>query len=205
MPARAIARRGDLPLALHRGGPHFARPARFVVRAACWCLKEQMTKTLCQNQLTDSRRGSEFSNQREDKKMKIRGLVLIMVAVAFSFAPQFVDTSSAQTGAYSAKLISPAAGEVLRPGDTVRVEWVSKLPNIDLRMCEAEVWLSLDGGRSFTARVSPWMDGAAKYFYWTVPNWPTKAAILDIRFGCEQFYPESYAPQPASTFVIARQ
>ena len=137
--------------------------------------------------------------------MKIRGLVLIMVAVALSFAPQFVDTSSAQTGVYSAKLISPAAGEVLRPGDTVRVEWVSKLPNIDLRMCEAEVWLSLDGGRSFTARVSPWMDGAAKYFYWTVPNWPTKAAVLDIRFGCEQFYPESYAPQPASTFVIARQ
>ena len=137
--------------------------------------------------------------------MKIRGLVLIMVAVALSFAPQFVDTSSAQTGAYSARLISPTVGQVLHPGQTVRVEWKSRLPRIDLGACEAEVWLSLDGGRSFTARVSPWMDGAAKYFYWTVPNWPTKAAVLDIRFGCEQFYPESYAPQPASTFVIARQ
>ena len=33
---------------------------------------------------------------------------------------------------------------------------------------------------------------------------PTNAAVLDIRFGCEQWYPESYAPQPASTFVIAK-
>ena len=137
--------------------------------------------------------------------MKIRGLVLIMAAIALSFAPQFVDTSSAQTGAYSAKLISPAAGQVLRPGETVRVEWKSRLPNIDLRTCETEVWLSLDGGRTFTAWISPWMDGRAQYFYWTVPNWPTQAAVLNIHFGCEQVYPESYAPQPASTFVIARQ
>jgi hypothetical protein len=28
--------------------------------------------------------------------------------------------------------------------------------------------------------------------------------VLDIRFGCEVFYPETFAPQPASTFVIAR-
>ena len=136
--------------------------------------------------------------------MKIRGLVLIMVAVALSFAPRFANTSSAQ-GTYSAKLISPAAGQVLRPGETIKVEWISRLPNIDLRMCEAEVWLSLDGGRRFTARISPWMDGSARYFYWTVPNWPTRAAVLDLRFGCEQAYPESYSPQPASTFVIARQ
>ena len=27
---------------------------------------------------------------------------------------------------------------------------------------------------------------------------------MDIRFGCEVFYPETYAPQPASTFVIAQ-
>jgi len=71
--------------------------------------------------------------------------------------------------------------------------------------CEAEVWLSLDGGRTFTAWISPWMDPAGpKYFDWTVPNWPTNAAVVDIRFGCETRYPESYSPQPASTFVIAQ-
>jgi hypothetical protein len=42
-----------------------------------------------------------------------------------------------------------------------------------------------------------------KFFDWTVPNMPTNAAVLDIRFGCEVFYPETFAPQPASTFVIA--
>jgi hypothetical protein len=32
---------------------------------------------------------------------------------------------------------------------------------------------------------------------------PTNAAVMDVRFGCEPGYPESCAPQPASTFVIA--
>ena len=138
--------------------------------------------------------------------MKIRGLVFIMVAVAASFAPQFVDMSSAQTGGYSAKLISPTLGQVVHPGQTVRVEWKSHLPNIDLGACEAEVWLSLDGGRTFVAWVSPYLHPEGpKYFDWTVPKWPTNAAVMDVRFGCEPGYPESYAPQPASTFVIAQQ
>ena len=138
--------------------------------------------------------------------MKIRGLVFIMVAVAASFAPQFVDMSSAQTGGYSAKLISPTLGQVVHPGQTVRVEWKSHLPNIDLGACEAEVWLSLDGGRTFVAWISPYLHPEGpKYFDWTVPKWPTNAAVMDVRFGCEPGYPESYAPQPASTFVIAQQ
>jgi len=135
--------------------------------------------------------------------MKIRGLVLIMVVAAFSFAPHF---SSAQTGSYSALLTSPLAGQVLHPGQVVRVSWKSRLPNVDLGACEAEVWLSLDGGRTFSAWISPWMDPKGPTFFdWTVPNWPTKAAVLDVRFGCEPGYPETCAAQRASTFVIARR
>jgi len=138
--------------------------------------------------------------------MKTRGLLVIMVVMALSFAPRFVDTSSAQTGGYSAKLISPTLGQVVRPGQTVRVEWKSRLPRIDLGACEEEVWLSLDGGRTFATWISPWLSPTGpKYFDWTVPKSPTQAAVLDIRFGCEPGYPESYAPQPASTFVIAQQ
>ena len=136
--------------------------------------------------------------------MKIRGLVLIMVAVALSFTRQFVHTSSAQTGAYSARLISPTVGQVLHPGQQIRVAWKSTLPNINLGACEMEVWLSVDGGRTFTMWISPWLDPNAKYFDWTVPNIPTNAAVLDVRFGCEPGYPETYAPQPGSTFVIAK-
>ena len=47
------------------------------------------------------------------------------------------------------------------------------------------------------------MDPKAQYFYWTVPNLPTNTAVLDIRFGCEGWYPENYAPQPALMFTIA--
>jgi hypothetical protein len=42
-------------------------------------------------------------------------------------------------------------------GQKFRVEWKSKLPLRDVTSCEAEVWLSLDGGRTFIAWISPWM------------------------------------------------
>ena len=66
-----------------------------------------------------------------------------------------------------------------------------------------EVWLSLDGGRTFTMCITPILHPKTTYFDWTVPNTPTNAAVLDVRFGCDGWYPESYSPQPASTFVIA--
>ena len=135
--------------------------------------------------------------------MKTRGFIVTVAAVALIFAPQFVNTSNA-AGTYSARLISPRAGQVLHPGQNVRVQWTSVLPNIDLTQCEMEVWLSLDGGRTFTMCITPILDPKAQFFFWTVPNTPTNAAVMDIRFGCEGWYPESYAPQPASTFVIAK-
>ena len=134
--------------------------------------------------------------------MNTRGLLAAVFAVALSAAPQLINTASA--GTYSAKLISPRVGQVLYPGQHVRVEWKSTLPNINLGACEMEVWLSVDGGRTFTMWISPWLNGKAQSFDWTVPNMPTNAAVMDIRFGCEPGYPESYAPQPASTFVIAK-
>jgi hypothetical protein len=135
--------------------------------------------------------------------MKIRGFIVVLFAVALSVASQFVNNSSAATG-YSSQLISPTAGQILYAGQKIRVEWRSILPPINLGACEMEVWLSLDGGRTFTMLISPWMDPKAQYFYWTVPNTPTTKAVLDIRFGCEPGYPESYAPQPASMFTIAQ-
>ena len=136
--------------------------------------------------------------------MKTRGFIVVLFAVALSLAPQFVNTSSAASG-YSAVLISPTAGQVLYPGQRIRVEWRSALPPINLGPCEMEVWLSLDGGRTFTMEISPWLDPKAQFFYWIVPNTPTKEAVMDVRFGCEPGYPESYAPQPASMFKIAVQ
>ena len=132
--------------------------------------------------------------------MKSRGFVLIMVAMAFAFAPA---KSNGQGGNYAVRLISPVAGQVLYAGQKIMMEWKHTLPNIPLPGCESEVWLSLDGGRTFSKWIT-FLDPRSTSFLWTVPNTPTNAAVLDIRFGCDLHYPESYAPQPASMFTIAK-
>src|SRR5262249_53685348 len=138
----------------------------------------------------------------ESKMKTLAGFVVILFTLAFAIAPQSAPAGG--SGGYSAQLITPRAGQVFYPGQRIRVEWKSVLPNINLGGCEREVFLSLDGGRTFTMWISPWLAPTATYFDWTVPNTPTNAAVMDIRFGCEPGYPESYAPQPASMFVIAK-
>jgi hypothetical protein len=66
-----------------------------------------------------------------------------------------------------------------------------------------EVWLSLDGGRTFQMCITPVLNPTTTYSDRTVPNTPTNAAVVDIRFECEGFYPESYSFQAPSTFVVA--
>ena len=132
--------------------------------------------------------------------MKTRRLLMVTM---FLLAFALVSTEANADSGYSARLISPTAGQVLYPGQKVRVEWRAVLPPMNLAGCEMEVWLSLDGGRTFQSCITPILDPKAQFFYWTVPNIPTNAAVLDIRFGCEPGYPESYAPQRASTFVIS--
>ena len=135
--------------------------------------------------------------------MKTQRFIITLFALTFAFAPPSVRTASAERRGpkYSAELISPRAGEVLAPGQVVRVEWKSVLPNIDLSLCETEIRLSLDGGRTFTW-ITGERDPREKYFLWTVPNTPTNAAVLDIHFGCLGYYPETESLQVQSAFVI---
>ena len=135
--------------------------------------------------------------------MKSARFIITLFAVTFAFAPQSLRTASAEGNGpkYSAKLISPKAGEVLVPGQVVRVEWKSVFPRIDLNLCEAEIRLSLDGGTTWT-----WMTGEldprVTYYDWTVQNTPTNTAVLNIYFGCLGYYQESASPQVQSPFVI---
>jgi len=89
------------------------------------------------------------------------------------------------------------------PGQRIRVEWESTLPNMDLSWCEVEIFLSLDGGKTNAVRITPELDPRIKYFDWTVPNTPTRAAVLDIHFGCQGYFPESASVQAQSSFVIS--
>ena len=136
--------------------------------------------------------------------MKTQRFIVILFALTFAFAPQLFRTASAEAGPkqYSAKLISPKAGEVLVPGQVFRISWKSTLPHMDLGWCETELRLSLDGGKTFTW-ITGERDPRVKYFLWTVPNTPTNMAVLDIHFGCLGYYPETQSLQVQSAFVIS--
>lgn len=136
--------------------------------------------------------------------MKIQSPILGLLAFTFALAPQLPGTASAQDvkGNYSARLISPRPGQVLNPGQVVRVAWTANFPNVDLSMCETEVLLSLDGGKTVYTLLTEQRNPQVQYFDWTVPNTPTKAAVLDVRFGCLNLYPETSSLQVRSAFVI---
>src|SRR5262245_27075229 len=136
--------------------------------------------------------------------MKTRRLIVALFALTVAIAPQSPLTAFArpQPKDYNAKLISPKPGEVLVPGQVVRIQWKADFPNVDLTMCETEVLLSLDGGRTIYMRLTESRNPQIEYFDWIVPNTPTTEAVLDIRFGCLNIYPETRSLQVRSAFVI---
>jgi len=148
--------------------------------------------------------------------MNKRRLIITLIAVAFAFAPQLLKTSTASAagpdsprGLYQAKLLSPLPREVVYPGQRVRIVWELLLPKLPVGLsgCESEIWLSLDGGRTFPFVITPIgfdLTASTLTFDWTVPNTPTKEAVLDIRFGCEAYFPESRSVQARSSFVIGK-
>lgn len=128
----------------------------------------------------------------------------MLLALTFALALQLPRTAFAQAhkATYGAKLISPRPGQVLTPGQVVRVEWTADFPKVDLSMCETEVLLSLDGGKTIYMLLTEQRNPNVQYFDWTVPSAPTNQAVLDIRFGCLNLYPETSSLQVQSSFVI---
>ncbi len=137
--------------------------------------------------------------------MKTHRSILALLALTFALAPLSPGSEFGQRkkGNYRATLISPRAGEVLRPGQVVRIEWKADFPNVDLTMCETEILLSLDGGKTTYMLLTEQRNPNVQYFDWVVPNAPTNAAVLNIRFGCLNLYPETSSLQVQSTFVIS--
>jgi hypothetical protein len=138
--------------------------------------------------------------------MKPPRFILALLALTFALAPQLRGTAAAQGSRqhkYGARLISPRRGDVLVPGQVVRVQWTADFPDVDVTMCETEVLLSLDGGRTMYMLLTEQRNPKLQYFDWTVPNTPTNAAVLNIRFGCLNIYPETSSLQVQSAFVIS--
>jgi hypothetical protein len=141
--------------------------------------------------------------------MKTRSILLTLLALTFILAPTSPRTALASRGdmSYSAQLLSPKVGTVVKSGQVVRVEWKADFPGVDLTMCETEVLISLDGGNVYTFITSQ-RNPRIQYFNWTVPQVSKGApvmAILDIRFGCLNIYPETYSPQVTRAFWISAE
>jgi hypothetical protein len=135
--------------------------------------------------------------------MKSARLLLAFFALTLALAPLLSGTAFAEGKAdYVARFISPKPGEVLIPGQVVRIQWTANFPHVDLTMCETEILLSLDGGKTIYTRLTEQRNPDVQYLDWVVPNTPTMQAVLDIRFGCLNLYPETSSVQLKSTFVI---
>jgi hypothetical protein len=142
---------------------------------------------------------------RWSENMKTPRFILALLALTVALAPQLPNTVFSQPykPGYRAKLISPRAGQVLVAGQVVRIAWTAEFPDVDLTMCETEILLSLDGGRTTYMRLTESRNPRVQYFDWVVPNAPTNTAVLNIRFGCLNIFPETASLQLQSVFVIS--
>jgi hypothetical protein len=164
-------------------------------------MKNETTKSILAAQtVIENRRSLGWS-----ENMKTPRFILALLALTVALAPQLPKTASAHPykPGYRAKLLSPRAGEVLSPGQVVRIAWTADFPDVDLTMCETEILLSLDGGRTTYMRLTESRNPKVQYFDWVVPNAPTNTAVLNIRFGCLNIFPETPSLQLQSVFVIS--
>ncbi len=128
-------------------------------------------------------------------------VTLCVLALAFAVQLHTAAADPPQKAGYSARLLSPVSGDVLTPGQHVKIAWDANFPKVDLSSCETEIYLSLDGGRTFT-QVTGERQANTQSFDWIVPNMPSENAVLNIRFGCLGHYPETDSVQTQAAFVI---
>jgi hypothetical protein len=93
------------------------------------------------------------------------------------------------------RLVSPPPGVTLVAGSTMVLEWqpgpaLAALPHAE----EWEVFVSLDGGRTFLSRLTPHLDIAVRRVTVRVPSLPSGDVRLLIRMGDERDEREQLLP-----------
>jgi hypothetical protein len=106
-------------------------------------------------------------------------------ALAIVSAATIVPAAAVAATAVPVRLLQPTFGTVLEPGSIVSLEWAAAgaLPS---GAEEWEAFLSLDGGRSWSYRITPHLDLDIRRFAWRVPNAPARDARILLRFGDER-------------------
>jgi len=105
---------------------------------------------------------------------RIRRTVLPAALVALA-----LPASARGDGAFQV----PGRGEALAPGTLAETSWTLDCSAALSEADEAELVLSLDGGRTFPIRVSEGLSVCASRWEWRVPSLPTRRARLALRTG----------------------
>jgi hypothetical protein len=83
------------------------------------------------------------------------------------------------------RIDQPANGTTLVGGSTAVISWSGDIdPNCQIE--EWEAFLSVDGGRYYSVRITPHLDISIREFRWVVPNVGSRDARLMLRLGNEE-------------------
>jgi len=81
------------------------------------------------------------------------------------------------------RLVEPRDGAELAGGSLVTIEWAGDVaPDVQ----EWEAFLSVDGGRWFSTRITPHLDACIRHFTFEVPNVTATNTRILLRFGDEK-------------------
>ncbi len=98
-----------------------------------------------------------------------------------------------------ARVQAPTAGAEVVVGSLVEVSW-NALPK---EAKEMELYLSVDGGRHYSLRLTPQLPPGLAGLLWRVPNLPTPAARLRLRVGIPGRGEVDGEPSPVFRIVAA--
>jgi len=130
-------------------------------------------------------------------------LIPLLAAAALVVAPPAAAKRAVVAAAAPlVEVSSPAPAARFAPGETLRIAWRA-LPELALHpgVEEWEAFLSLDGGETYGARLTPHLDVAQTSFAVRLPAVPAASARLMLRFGDERRELEMELPW---TFEIGR-
>jgi hypothetical protein len=105
------------------------------------------------------------------------------------------------------RLIAPSAGVTLRGDHFATIAWVAD------RRVEAEEWeafLSVDGGRYYSVRITPHLDLDVRTFEFLVPNIASDDVRLLMRVGDEHIetiiqFPQRFSIRPSPSTVVGQR